>query len=478
MGPRTNTATAASPAAVDFAGYLAAITTHAMDIVATFDRDAAKKAPIKPEHARALEALHSVYFGRTPRRFRERQEKARRKAKAYDVSLDKLMMIEQRLKKVDDAATRWELRLTLLGVRGSCEALAAKAREIIPRDTTPPREGLSFSRPRGGVGTMIVHAKERLLADLEHFLRRELDANTPIATHMLHSFEDLIRGNLAIADGELLPTVGVPYAQPRPLIMVGLPQLCEILDGRGDEIVLKLSDGTTITGAEFLAHHLSTHVPALEFALFHPKKGPVNLYRASRSANAKQRDLVSAAYPVCAFPGCRHPADNCEMHHVTAWKHGGQTNAANLVPLCRHHNRLNDDDPHKQAPHLIKIGRVVPEGAGHVWRFPSGARVHNHDNYHYGAMRQLFDQDPATAERTFVSDCWRAGCDVPHPPSPPPDDPPPGPPPDRPPAGPPPPGPPPDGPPPDRPPPGPPERPPGQGPDQRPCPRGDPWAGP
>ena len=86
--------------------------------------------------------------------------------------------------------------------------------------------------------------------------------------------------------------------------------------------------------------------------------------------------------PVCAFPGCRHGAYNSEIHHVDAWKHGGYTNMDNLVPLCKYHNRINDDDPWRKSRGRIAMIRGAP-----WWVSPRGYHLRNTDR---GALDQLF----------------------------------------------------------------------------------------
>jgi HNH endonuclease len=41
----------------------------------------------------------------------------------------------------------------------------------------------------------------------------------------------------------------------------------------------------------------------------------------------------------CAVPGCDRPLAWCEAHHLRHWLHGGATDLANLVLLCRAHHR-------------------------------------------------------------------------------------------------------------------------------------------
>ncbi|MDK8879211.1 HNH endonuclease signature motif containing protein, partial [Corynebacterium sp. MSK008] len=105
-------------------------------------------------------------------------------------------------------------------------------------------------------------------------------------------------------------------------------------------------------------------------------------YDTERFANQKQRDMACMVSPVCAFPGCRHGAYGAEIHHVEAWKHGGQTNMDNLVPLCRYHNRVNDDDPWRKSRGRIAMIRGAP-----WWISPRGYHLRNTDR---GALDQLF----------------------------------------------------------------------------------------
>ena len=211
---------------------------------------------------------------------------------------------------------------------------------------------------------------ERFLADLEAALRRGIDTSKPAGPQMLERFVALLR------DGYSVPT-----ASPTPLILVPLEDHVRILAGEGDETILGLTDGTTITGAEYLQYLVGD---TLQVALFHPEEGAVNLYQGQRRANNKQRILAKATSPVCLVPDCRHAADHCEVHHIIAWKHGGETNMKNLAMLCPYHNRTNDDDAH-----INKRGRVRFIGGMPVWVSPRGYAVPN--PYHqFGAMKLLF----------------------------------------------------------------------------------------
>ncbi|WP_366937671.1 HNH endonuclease signature motif containing protein [uncultured Corynebacterium sp.] len=64
-----------------------------------------------------------------------------------------------------------------------------------------------------------------------------------------------------------------------------------------------------------------------------------------------------------SWPGCNKPAEESEIHHIHAWKHGGFTNPENLVtPLSAPH-RANNDDPTKPS----RRGRIDRLGGKTAW---------------------------------------------------------------------------------------------------------------
>jgi hypothetical protein len=56
------------------------------------------------------------------------------------------------------------------------------------------------------------------------------------------------------------------------------------------------------------------------------------------------RHLIQVRNPTCTGPGCRRPANRCDLDHVTPYDQGGKTCECNLHPACRH------DHHTKQAP--------------------------------------------------------------------------------------------------------------------------------
>ena len=348
-----------------FAALIEAMSTKALDTLADFDVDAALAAGFAPDKARAFGRLRETYYGKTT--FTRKQATALSRAQGF--SLDELALIERRLASVKSAAERWRLRLELLNVEGGYRAIERAARHLIPKDDTPARRQVAFSGSRNGRARITIDTTDRNAADLEHRLRQHIDPTLPAAAQMEEEFWRILDGT----------TGGVVAAAPRPIVMVPIDAHTRILAGGGDDIELVLTDGTTMTGADYLACAFSDE---LEVAAFHPEEGAVNLYTTTRLANQKQRDLACMVTPVCAFPGCRHGSYSAEMHHVKAWKHGGETNISNLAPLCRYHNRVNDDDPWRR-----KRGRIAMIRGAPVWISPHGHHIRNTTR---GALDQLF----------------------------------------------------------------------------------------
>lgn len=348
-----------------FQTFLAAQPT--VDSLVGFDKRAAVAAGVIPNLAAKWAKVHDVYFG--PTRWTKQQQRCLEAARRFPLS--QLHYIEDRLAKIPDTVRRWRVRLKLLERCSTHNALKERADQLIPKKPKPPKKGVSVSRSNQGTRTLRVTGDEHEMADLEHFLIEGIDPNAPPGPQMLERFRELMRN-----DGG-----GIPHSIRRPIVVVGLDQHTKILRGQGDDVVLGLSDGTTITGAEYLAMR-----PELaEVALFHPAEGAVNLYRTERFANAKQRDLARMTLTTCPVPGCRHGSDNCEIHHIEAWSQGGETNMVNLVPVCRYHNRTNHDDPaHDNTRGGIQRIDGVP-----VWVSPYGYPKEN-TIHQYGAMRVLF----------------------------------------------------------------------------------------
>lgn len=368
-----------------FAQVIASLTVDALD---GFDRDDAVAAGWSSTMASDWERAADVYFG-AGRGVRARAA-ALELARRYGFAVHQLVYVEKKLARVE-WERRDELRLELLSRPCSYAGLQARVRELVPEpEPVAPRPDVRFGRPRQGMCPIHIMAPERKAVDLQFALRERLDASLPkpAGEQMVADLFNRLEG---VAGGE---GGGVMPAVPRPIVLVPLDVHTRIVRGDGDEQVLQLADGTTMTGAAYL----QLLGEELEVALFHPEEGAVNLYRGSRFANAKQRTLATLTTPGCAWVGCGQPAHACEVHHVTAWKHGGETNMGNLVMLCPYHNRVNNDDPGPpggRQKRRRKAGRIVMMAGRPTWMSWRGYLAPNTD-HPPGAMELLFGPAQST----------------------------------------------------------------------------------
>ena len=333
-------------------------------VLADFSRDTAMAAGLSTTRVRDLARVHAAFYG--PTQFTRKQKDAL--TAAAGMPLDQLILIEKKLTAVDTAAERWRIRCDLVRHRGSYRTLRKRITRLINLPVTPAPPACRFTRSKAGMRTMILTYNERDLADLEHTLRGTINPNQPAAAQMADALFDLLR------EGHSLPR-----AKLRPIVLVPVEDHVRIHAGHGDEVTLTLSDGTTITGAEYLQQEFGD---VLEVAAFHPQDGPVNLYRAERVANTKQKTMSKLMCPACAFPDCKHCAETTQTHHIHAWRHGGMTNMDNLAELCPFHNGVNDDNREGRFGHIDNPGGRIR------WVAPNGVAVPMDTP---GAMELLFD---------------------------------------------------------------------------------------
>ena len=101
----------------------------------------------------------------------------------------------------------------------------------------------------------------------------------------------------------------------------------------------RTTDGTPIPTAKLL--QLANNADIIPTVL--TASGAVlDLGRTRRIASRPQTLALIARDAGCSFPGCAHPPQFCERHHVREWIDGGLTNLNNLTLLCayHHHNFL------------------------------------------------------------------------------------------------------------------------------------------
>ncbi|MEY8578188.1 HNH endonuclease [Corynebacteriaceae bacterium 6-324] len=276
--------------------------------------------------------LARVYFGScdSPRV----QQEAVALAEERRLSIEFLEMVNKHAKNLKARGAAWKLRAELIAYEGTYEEVNALGNQRVDEliGEKPKEKGVRVGRPKNGMVTMSITDTQRRIIDFEKTLDALATTGQPRSKALLEAFWKHIDGG-----------GGVLKPEYRTVIAIGLGQSTQIIRGEGDESIIGASDGTTMTGAEIVNLAMSGALGDKIYAgLFHPTAGPVNLYEA-RFASGKQRILAMAKNLVCPWPGCKVPADRCQVHHIDAHKNGGQTNPSNLTTLYSYHNGVNDD---------------------------------------------------------------------------------------------------------------------------------------
>ncbi len=111
-----------------------------------------------------------------------------------------------------------------------------------------------------------------------------------------------------------------------------------------EDLERRTGHATTTTGGLISTAQLLTMADQAETyrAVLDRSGVPLKLDRTLRCATRHQTMALIARDIGCSFPGCAHPADYCERHHVVPWIDGGKTDLDNLTLLCvyHHHNFL------------------------------------------------------------------------------------------------------------------------------------------
>lgn len=290
--------------------------------------------------AKDLKRLHDVYFGAT------KYTKLQRHARGTSHTFETLVRIENKLRRLTKINKKeaWSLRAVLCHtpVAQIDEVANKKLDELCPKPGPTP--GVSVRRGKG-LWSISATADARTIADI-----------------------------WALQDGTIDTFVSSVFnggAKPDVVnrVVMTLDERITILDGDGDDVVLQMTNGATMTGAEWIAENF--HQGDVVVGLFHPLDGPVRAYE-KRFANDHQRELCLMENPTCAWPGCNKPGTESQFHHIKAFIDGGLTESSNLVTLCAYHNRRNSDRGPNRNGRMARIGpatcwvspygRIVPTG--------------------------------------------------------------------------------------------------------------------
>jgi hypothetical protein len=100
--------------------------------------------------------------------------------------------------------------------------------------------------------------------------------------------------------------------------------------------------------------------------------GVLGYGRTRRAATAAQRRALAARDRGCVYPGCDHPPDWTEAHHVVPWSEGGTTDAGNMALVCDYHH-----DHHQRAGWHLTMINQTPWAIPPPWIDPDQTPIRN-----------------------------------------------------------------------------------------------------
>ncbi|PFG27940.1 HNH endonuclease signature motif containing protein [Corynebacterium renale] len=283
------------------------------------------------DHAQALHDAFALFYGRT--RYTAQQRRAQRTG----LSLDGLLAVVTYSKRTQSVADTWKLVVELCALDGGPTEIRSVALARL-REWYPPRtrkDGVYMQRPKGKSWTLSIQGSADLIASLGAQIKTLDDA------------ENVFR------DGAT--KFGVITN-----IIVPIDDLWKLKYDNPEDVTLQCTNGVTLTGTEYLQRAVGTFFRGL---LWHPMKGIINAGQTQRFANPKQRLMAMINDPVCPWPGCNTPADDCQVHHIQPFSEGGRTDLDNLIMACAFHNGVNDD--HREGTHW---GYLDKDGPNATWQ--------------------------------------------------------------------------------------------------------------
>ena len=107
-----------------------------------------------------------------------------------------------------------------------------------------------------------------------------------------------------------------------------------------EDLLTRTGHGTTTDGRTHSTRELLAMASEAEIipAVLNSTGAVLDLGRTRRIASRNQTLALIARDAGCSFPGCAHPPQWCERHHIREWSDGGLTDLNNLTLLCRYHH--------------------------------------------------------------------------------------------------------------------------------------------
>src|SRR5699024_6679866 len=153
--------------------------------------------------------------------------------------------VEKHARKLKKRGAAWRLRAELIAFEGTYEEVEAHPKKRVTEEggDTKKKPGVRLGRVVDGLRTISITDTQRRITDLE----KTLDAgikhdDQPRSAALLEPFWDLVEGT----------GTGLIKPEYRTVIAIGLDDFAKVSCGKGEDVVVALSDGTTMTGAEFI----------------------------------------------------------------------------------------------------------------------------------------------------------------------------------------------------------------------------------
>ncbi len=109
--------------------------------------------------------------------------------------------------------------------------------------------------------------------------------------------------------------------------------------------------------------------------LLGPDSAPLDVGRRARLFTPEQRRALVVRDAGCRFPGCTRPPRYTDAHHLIPWEHGGATDLANALLLCRwHHNRVHRE-PRRGGWRVVAMDPGRGSNGDLSFRGPAGQQV-------------------------------------------------------------------------------------------------------
>jgi hypothetical protein len=231
------------------------------------------------------------------------------------------------------------------------------------------RRAATLTPNRDGSGELRAHLTPETLARV-HAALLPLAAPRPCGDQRdERTAPQRLHDALDAAAGMLLRSGQVPASGGTPATVL-LTMTLDQLESRTGLVTTGHGGQLTVTAALRLAGEADV-IPVVTGT-----DGVLGYGRSRRIASASQRRALAARDGGCCFPGCDHPPDWCEAHHVIPWESGGKTDIDNLCLLCdRHH------DQHQRAGWRITMINGRPWAIPPPWIDPTQTPIRNTMHY-------------------------------------------------------------------------------------------------